>query len=299
MVDAKVERLRLLHELVAPTPLTRILDVGANPVNPPPYALMHKAGLCEIWGFEPAPEAFEKLQVTKGPREHYIRAAVGDGKDAVLRLFAVDGFNSTLDANSGFVERYLGFFRQALRQVGQLPFNTQRLDDLTDLPTPDLLKIDIQGGETKVFDHGARTLAGTGAIITEVAFVPLYDQQPLIGDQMASLRKQGFEFHKMLFTKSHALRSRLGERLDPSMMASQAVDGDAVFLRRDMILRKSTPADVEAVKHLALLADSVLGSLDVVLRCLTILDDHIGLDRRLLAAYLAKVNPKPAAAAQG
>ncbi|MDO5603606.1 MAG: FkbM family methyltransferase [Paracoccus sp. (in: a-proteobacteria)] len=286
MSNPRLDRLKLLCELVAPARLTRILDIGANPVHAPPYQMMLDAGLCEVWGFEPAPDAYARLQEIKGPNEHYIQAAVGDGETHELRMFGEGGFNSTLDANLSFVDDYLGpRFGRGMRETGRLSFRTERLDDL-DLPTPDLLKIDIQGGEVRVFDHGAHRLAGTGAIITEVAMVPLYRDQPLIGDQMNVLRGQGFEFHKFTFLKGIPLASRLTAGLKRRQIANQAVDGDAVFLRRDLVMRNAAPDDLEAVRHLALTADAVFDSLDVVCRCLEILQGRVEMDQTLLRTYL-------------
>ena len=75
-------RVSALVKILAPQRLTRVVDVGANPLSPPPYAPLLAAELCEVWGFEPQPEAFAQLVAEAGPHEHYLPHAVGSGKTA-------------------------------------------------------------------------------------------------------------------------------------------------------------------------------------------------------------------------
>ena len=56
----------------------------------------------------------------------------------------------------------------------------------------DFLKIDIQGAERDVLAHARAKLAETVAIQTEISFVPLYKDQPTLGDIDLELRGQGF-----------------------------------------------------------------------------------------------------------
>ena len=55
----KVRELDALRELVSPSRLTHVVDVGANPNDggKPPYLPMLNAGICRVTGFEPQQEA--------------------------------------------------------------------------------------------------------------------------------------------------------------------------------------------------------------------------------------------------
>lgn len=261
------ERLSRLIDALQPERLTRVLDIGANPINAAPYAEPLKAGLAEVWGFEPQESAFDKLEEIRGPNEYYLPHAVGDGKQANLNVCRSGGFTSLFKPNAK-TQAYLGRWRRAMQVTETVSFETKRLDDLSEVPKPDLLKIDVQGAEAMVFRNGQETLSEAVAIITEVAFVPLYENQPLLHEQAAILYDYGFLMNKFLFIKSKALGSPLMAKLNPRRHQNQAIDGDAVFIRS--LLDPALVSD-EQLKHLAICADSVFGSYDLVAKCLSLL----------------------------
>ena len=74
-----------LFELLHPDRLTAVVDIGANPIDGnPPYKRMLDEGLCTVIGFEPQAGALAELNRRKGPREQYLRTAVGDGEEHTL-----------------------------------------------------------------------------------------------------------------------------------------------------------------------------------------------------------------------
>ena len=60
----------------------------------------------------------------------------------------------------------------------------------------DFIKIDIQGAELDVFQGGINTLKQVVAIVSEVEFIRLCLDQPLLGDVCSFLTGQGMMFHK-------------------------------------------------------------------------------------------------------
>ena len=51
-----------LSAILRPARLTRVVDVGANPIDgDPPYKAMLEAGLCMFTGFEPQLHALARL----------------------------------------------------------------------------------------------------------------------------------------------------------------------------------------------------------------------------------------------
>lgn len=74
----------------------------------------------------------------------------------------------------------------------------RRLDnclDISSLPHPILLKIDVQGGELVVLD-GCDSLAEVDFIYVELSFVELFEGQPLFQDVSEYLARRGFVCHR-------------------------------------------------------------------------------------------------------
>ncbi len=260
-------RLDRLVALLKPERRTRILDIGANPINDCPYDALLRSGHGEVWGFEPQQDAFEQLQARKAESENYLPYAIGDGTPAELHICKSSGFTSLLAPNPATLA-YLGRWHKAMAVDRTVPLTTRRLDDLGDLPRPDLVKIDVQGAEKMIFENGRETLSSAVAIITEMAFVPLYQGQPLFHQQAALLESYGFLLHKFMFLKAKAVNSALMSGVNWRRYQSQVIDGDAVLIRS--LLDSDLHTD-EQLKHLAICADSVFGSEDLTLKCLSIL----------------------------
>lgn len=291
------DRARALINLLSPERLTRVVDIGANPLDETPYKGLLSVGGCDVWGFEPQEAAFEKLMAAKGPHEHYICAAVGDGDKAELKICSDSGFTSLLEPNAAFIEG-TGQFRDRMEIVERITVRTTRLDDLDDLPDFDLLKIDIQGGERMVFRSGPEKLAKALAVITEVAALPIYEGQPLMGDQMVELGQHGFMLHKFLFIKDIGYRNPWSGRLKRSAYRSQLGDGDAVMVRG---LLDMQGLDVEELKHLAILADTVFLTQDLAVTAMVELMQRGALTDAQLHDYidmLPNAAPRPVEAAQ-
>ena len=264
LTEQNKERLRLLHETLAPTRLTRIVDVGASPVNPAPYEMLLNEGFAEVIGFEPQPEPFADLQSNPVKNRTVLPYAVGDGKNGTLHVCAASGFTSLLEPNTDFWN-YAGRWRRVMRVLERLPIETKRLDDIQEIDAFDMLKIDIQGGEVGVFENGLKKIANALVVYTEVAYIPIYRDQPLLDAQMRTLRPLDFALHKLVSMTKIMLATPYSKHLRPRHHRNQPIDGDAVFIRYLLELDKHTEEDL---KHLAILADSVFHSYDLVLHIL-------------------------------
>lgn len=279
----------LLSELAPPRPTT-ILDVGANPINACPYAPLLAAGGCHVIGFEPQPDAFARLQRDKGPNETYHPHAVGDGGLHTLNIYESTGFTSLFrphDAAARFYGPGRWARRISLREA--VPLQTVALDAMPDLAPFDLLKIDIQGGEVMVFDNATRVMAEAVAVIVELRYLQLYEDEPMMGGVDNSLRSQGFQLHKFLFNKSKGMASPHLSRLKPRYQHDQLIDGDAVYLRHPGKIDLYTDAQV---MHLAILAASVFSSHSIVLFALEELIARGLVPRDLPERYLNALPPE-------
>ena len=276
-------RLDLLKEILQTTRTTHIVDVGANPINENPYLDFLKSGHCKVWGFEPNPNAFDKL--TSTDTETYLPYAIGDGKPGTLHLTQSAAMTSLYRPNAKTTK----FFRRMGAQTRvekEVPVETHALDQLDSVPEFDLLKIDVQGAEVQVFDGAKTKLSSAVTVISEVSFIPLYENQPLLDQQMATLRALGFDLHKFMSISAFSVRGGLARYLNKRRHSNQMLDGDAAFLRS--LLTPESMSD-EQIKHLAILCDAVVESYDLTIRCLDLLIARDAIDPGHIEDYILQL----------
>ncbi|MEF3047713.1 FkbM family methyltransferase [Pseudotabrizicola sp. L79] len=285
-VDQALKRLpahsRFLGESLPLGRKLRILDVGANPANVPPYAALRDADLAEIHGFEPGADAYAKLQSGARRNEIYHPKAVAAGGKATFYLTANGSFASLFKPDPGQIAA-LGHWAPATEVVAEIPLTTSALDALSDLPKPDMVKIDAQGSELDILSGGSNTLSDAVAVMPELRFFRLYADEPMMGDVDLHLRSRGFMLHKILPGAVVRLSSSRMGQLRPAMMRNQMVDADAIYIRD---IARPDLISVPQWTCLALLADMVFDSLDLVLRCLDHLVERGAIDEAILDEYI-------------
>lgn len=215
---------------------------------------------CHVIGFEPQAEAYEQLQRTKGPNESYHPNAVGDGRTHQLNIYRSSGFTSLFLPHLPAAKVYGGSRWTRILHTIDLP--TVALDDLPDLAPFDMLKIDIQGGEKLVMESARRVLTEVVAVVVELRYLKLYEDEPMVGGVDQCLREQGFMLHKFLFNKSRPMPNSQTARLNRRRTADQLIDGDAVYLRHPGMV--DTYSDAQLM-HLAVLSAGVFSSHSVAL----------------------------------
>lgn len=253
-----------ISDLVACSRPTRVVDIGANPIDgDPPYKRMLDAGLCTVIGFEPQPDALAELQRLKGAHETYLPYAVGDGATHRLMVTRASGMTSMFRPDPKRLALFNGFTEWGA-VTGEFDVPTRRLDDIDEVADFDLLKIDIQGGELRVFENGRRKLEHAVAIQTEISFVPLYEGQPVFGDVDLELRRQGFLPHAFPAVKRWAIAPTVFGG-DFRVGQNQLLEADIVYVRD--IAHPDRLTD-EQLSQLAMIACHVYGSLDLAHFCI-------------------------------
>jgi FkbM family methyltransferase len=242
---------------------TTVVDVGANPINGAPYAPLLQMGGCRVVGFEPQAEAFARLQTMQSTEETYFPHAVGDGRPMDLRIYKSSGMTSIFFPYTAALKT-IGMGRGSIVRE-TIRMDTIALDDLADLPPVDLMKIDVQGAETLVFRHAERVLKNAVAVIVELRYLRLYENEPMLSGVDTELRRQGFYLHKFLFNKALMLPNSQSGRLIGRRLKDQLVDGDGVYVRN--IAEPKAMSDLQ-LQHLGILAASVFSSHSLVLYCL-------------------------------
>ena len=253
----------------ADAPPVHVLDVGANPIEgDAPYKQLLELGLCRVTGFEPQPKALAQLLERKGPLEHYLPDALGDGDDAPFHVTHQGGFSSVFPADKR-VARLLGFAR-AMRPVETLTVPTRRLDSLDEVGPVDFLKIDVQGSELAIIRNGAARLSSAVAVQTEVRLLPVYAGEPRFGALDDELSKQGFAFHDFVHLKRVNFAGPRSARLR-RRSARQVVDGDAIYLRD---LSRAELMSDDQLFRMAILAVGAFESATAAVHCLDLLAER-------------------------
>ena len=272
-----------LYELLPDLPPVRILDVGAldDPAFPAPYAALIAAGHAQLVGFEPSPIGFLKLRQKYGSPHQFFPVAVGAGGPATFHKTAMPDSSSLYRPNVAVLDLF-NDLSPNLAVVETTPIETVRVDDVPEVGDIDYFKIDVQGAELDVFRGAARALAGAVVVHTEVAFVELYEGQPLFADLDRHLRGQGFWFHTFTPLASLSFKPlRVGAQ-DTGL--NQRLWTDAVYTAHPLRLGERT---TDKLHKLAVLLHDVYRSYDLAYQCLQAIDARDGGTR--CAQYLARL----------
>ena len=248
----------------------RIVDVGANPVNEPPYTPMLTAGCAEVYGFEPQKGAYEALMQEATAHTTFVNAAVGAGGMGTFRYWERAEGMSSLYPLRKLSARYLGRFRGLAGTEEEIEMPTRALDEIDDVPPIDMLKMDVQGAERDILRAGREKLKDAIVIIPEMRFYQLYKGEPSLGALDQELRRQGFVLHKFLPMSRTLLPSRRAKRL-ARVARTQLIDGDAVYIRP---LENMAAWSEEALVHMVLCAVGAFRSYDLALMVLDELEDR-------------------------
>jgi len=258
-----------LLDVLKPQRITEIVDIGANPIDgDPPYKPMLMAGeICRVTGFEPQETALKKLNDKKSKIERYLPYVIGDGSEQVLNICLAEGMTSTFKPNKKILEIFHPFDIWG-EVISQEKVVTKTLDSISEIEELDFLKIDIQGGELNVFQHGKKKLANTVVVQTEVSFIPLYEGQPTFSAIDNELRELGFIPHCFLAIKNWMI-APLVINSDPRIPLNQLIEADIVYVKD---FTKPEAISDEQLKHLALISHICYKSFDLSMRCIAILE---------------------------
>jgi len=238
--------------------------------------------LCELHGFEPQQDAWRELQSRKSRLETYHCKAVGRPGRRTLHLHAVNVWTSLYRMSPSAMAE-LGYPELAdPGRIREVPIETVDLDAIDDLPPVDILKMDLQGGEVEVLEGGTAKLAGAVAIVTEMRFARCYEGEPMFAEQNAALESLGFRLHKFIDLHSFRVPFREAGRTTFAM-ASQLVDADTAYVPAgDLAARLSA----DQLIFLAVAADALFDSPDLVLRCLDLIVQRGAARRTVIDDYM-------------
>ncbi len=211
-----------------------MLNIGALPIKgaeEPFWQLLDHFPASCLSAVELDPELCDELNRHAPARVRYYAAAIGLREERRQLYQTVHPMCTSLyRPDERYCDLYHGLEDTRLKSVGEVA--TVSLDQFVAdraLGEIDFVKIDVQGAELDVFTGGAGALRKLLCVVTEVEFVPMYENQPLFGDVAACLRRQGMMFHKFLGMAGRVMKPLAlnGSALYPA----QFMWSDAVFVR--------------------------------------------------------------------
>jgi FkbM family methyltransferase len=173
---------------------------------------------------------------------------------------AYHGYGSSLlEANADLKDLYIPAHwidydytvYEAISAKSRREVTTKTLDQITkersDVPLPDFLSLDTQGSELDILRGSPAALDAAVCIVTEIEFVPLYQDQPLFGEICTFLASRGFVFAKLFQLLNGSLyRAPLGLRGNGIPITT-----DALFLRDPRSIASSDRTAVDRALSLA------------------------------------------------
>jgi FkbM family methyltransferase len=273
-----------LIELIEPAEPLHIMDIGAACIAETPiYRSLLDQGIGHLNAFEGDARQIAKIKETFGDQASVFADFLADGGVHTLYLAHPEsGMTSLLKPNAAALKFFNHF-----EHFGQIErteqVQTRRLDDVTDLPAIDFLKMDIQGSELCVLRHGAQKLANCVAVQLEVSYICLYENQPSFGEVDVWMRANGFVPHCFLDIKRWSIAPTI-KNGNFRLPFNQLLESDVVYIKDPLNLTLLSAAQL--IK-LALIAHYSLASFDL---CVFLLRELIAREHstpEVLSQYLA------------
>ena len=262
---------RILAQVLRDYPLT-CFDIGAR--GGITGDLQPISSGVRAFGFEPDETECNRLNNEKETQScrwrelRYVPTALGSQVSSQhLNLYRARGCTSILEADrtrAAWFSRADYYEPQGTVELTTLPLDSAI--DTFNLPSPDFVKIDVQGYEMEVFNGGARALENVIGIRSEVSFMQMYEGQPLFSDITAKLKTFGLV--PVSFEELHSWRrltkSKHPRRTKGSVPFSrgQLVHCDVLYLREPELMADGNQEAVNKKLKLAIIA-AAYGHIDL------------------------------------
>ena len=245
-----------------------IIEIGALQVQDkkePFYELLDYFPSTKIIGFEIEKEVCDKMNSQAREGVKYYQYALGKANEK-RKLYITNHpmCSSLYKPNEELIKLYNNFEVAYLKE--EVEIDTISLDyfiDIHKIGNIDFIKIDVQGAELDIFQGASKTLKNVLKIVSEVEFIPHYENQPLFGDVCNYLIEHDLMFNKFLGLSGRALKPIMLNN-NPNL-PSQHIWTDAVFVHH---IQKINFLTDEKLIKLSLLA-CVYYSLDLTFYCLS------------------------------
>ena len=262
-----------------------VLDVGAMALgtNGAAYASLYPMENLRVIGFEPNEMECQKLNEGSDERFQFFPNFAGDGGSATYFETNMTMTGSIFEPNSLLLEKFQNL-AELTSVVDTHQVETRRIDDMEGLDDVDYFKIDVQGSELLIFENATEVLKATTVVHTEVAFVEMYNNQPLFADIDIFMRGQGFQFHTFPNYGSRCFKPLVVEG-NINKGLNQRLWADVVYVR-DFMALDIQPA--EKLLKMAVILNDVYQSFDLCYIVLEAADKKTGTENA--KEYLARLS---------
>ena len=235
-----------------------VCDIGASPVEPTSFIddLINNTNAI-LYGFEPNEDEFKKLNQTE--RKKYFNIAIGNGKTETLNICAAAGMSSVLKPDLQYLDLFHGFTEWA-KIIKSIDIQTKKLDEINFEKKIDFFKIDIQGYEYEIINHGKQKIKESLIVQIETSPIPLYKNEKSFSYICSSLEDLGFNLHMFNKIKTRCFK--------PITLQNNIYSGinhlfqlDCVFIKN---LNLIDNLSVEELKKLSLMLFYSFKSYDLV-----------------------------------
>ena len=170
-----------------------VCDIGASPVDATPFIddLINNTNSI-LYGFEPNEDEFKKLNQTE--RKKYYNIAIGNGKPETLNVSAAPGMSSVLEPDLQYLDLFAGFVEWA-KIIKRIDIQTKKLDEINFEKKVDFFKIDVQGYEYEIINHGKQKIKESLIVQIETSPIPLYKNEKSFSYICSKLEGLGFNLH--------------------------------------------------------------------------------------------------------
>ena len=168
-----------------------VVDVGARNGLQRKWAVLYRLGVIDATLFEPDPVEAQRLRAG-GVR--VVERALGEARrDATLYVYRDAALSSVRPVNRDALRRT--DYGPSFDEVGRVPVTLHRLDEVIadgETPSPQFLKVDVQGFELEVLQGLGEKLHGVVGIELEAQFEEVYTGQATFQAIYDWLRARGF-----------------------------------------------------------------------------------------------------------
>ena len=170
-----------------------ICDIGASPVDATPFIddLINNTNSI-LYGFEPNEDEFKKLNQSE--RKNYFDIAVGNGKAETLNICEAPGLTSILEPDLQYLNLFHGFAEWA-KIIKKINIKTKKLDEINFKEKIDFFKIDVQGYEYEIINHGKNKIKESLIVQIETSPIPIYKNEKPFSYICSTLEELGFNLH--------------------------------------------------------------------------------------------------------
>ena len=246
------------------TPI-QICDIGASPKDKTKFLEeLFMSTNSTLIGFEPNNNEFEKLE-KDNPRKKYYNFGIGDGKEKILNICKAVGMSSFLEPDFDYLNNFHGFDKWS-QIVSKVEVKTKKLSDISD--KIDFLKIDVQGYESEIINHGKDKIKDCLVIQLETSPTPLYKNEKTLSATILELEKLGFTLHMFNNLNTRSFK--------PTIVNNNPFTGINHLFQVDCVLIKNLKTidnyKIESLKKLILILFYSFKSYDLVDYLIRLLD---------------------------